>query len=103
VTATAISGFGEKQTVLVSDHMMVPTKTEKHPDLPPNTQPDTKARPKPKYGPDNPPKPTTDKKELGPKATQTKTPDGKPLTTIEGDLPYVSNIEKYYKEYRSDK
>jgi LysM repeat protein len=100
--ATAISGFGEKQTVLVSGHMMVPTKTEKHPDLPPNTQPDTKARPKPKYGPDNPPKPTTDK-EPGVTPKQTQTPDGKPLTTVEGDLPGLDEfLELFNGEVMTD-
>ena len=94
--ANVISGFGDKLTVLVSGHMAVPTKTEKHLEIPPNMQPDTKARPKPKYGPGNPPKPAMDKSDLGPSSKQTKTPDGKPLTTVEGDLPYLDDFLDQY-------
>lgn len=96
--AIVMSGFGDKLTVLVSGHMAVTTKTEKHPDIPPNTQPDAKERPKPKYGPENPPKPTTDKKELGTKTTQTKTPDGKPLTSVDGDIPVLDFLGGYTGE-----
>ena len=89
--AIVMSGFGDKLTVLVSGHVAVPTKTEKHPPIPPNTQPDTRARPKPKYGPDNPPKPDT-KSDPGFQPTRTSTPDGKPVTTVDGDVPYLQDF-----------
>jgi murein DD-endopeptidase MepM/ murein hydrolase activator NlpD len=92
---TVMSGFGDKQAVMVSGHMAIPAKTEKHPDLPPGSKPDSRERPKPKHAPTKPPSPTTDKKDFGPKTTQTKTPDGKPLTVVEGDIPDLSYLGEY--------
>jgi hypothetical protein len=90
--AIVMSGFGDKLTVLVSGHIKVRTKTEKHPDLPPNTQPDTKERPKPKHGPDNPPKTSPNKSEPGALPQPTHTPDGKPITPVEGDIPNLDDF-----------
>ena len=94
--AIVMSGFGDKLTVLVSGHIKVPTKTEKHPDLPPNTQPDTKERPKPKHGPENPPKTSPNKSAPGPLPQPTHTPDGKPITPVEGDIPNLDDFLDHY-------
>ena len=96
---TVMSGFGDKLAVLVSGHMAVSTKTEKHPVLPPNTLPDTKERPKPKYARGNPPKPGAGKSELGPKTTQAKTPEGKPVTIVEGELP---NLDEFLDPFNGE-
>jgi murein DD-endopeptidase MepM/ murein hydrolase activator NlpD len=100
---TVMSGFGDKQAVMVSGHMAIPAKTEKHPDLPPGSKPDSRARPQPKHAPTKPPAPTTDKKDLGPKATPTKTPDGKPLTSVDGDIAALDFLGGYTGEKIEDK
>lgn len=95
LVTTVVSGFGNKLVTLVSAHMVIEAKTEKHPDLPPGTMPDTREKPKPTHGPGKVPSPTTDKKALGLKATSTKTPDGKALTVVEGDIPDLSFLGDY--------
>jgi len=87
LVTTVVSGFGNKLVTLVSAHLVIEARTEKHPELPPGTMPDPREKPKPKHGPGKAPPPTTDKKALGLKATSTKTPDGKALTVVEGDIP----------------
>ncbi|TFW03292.1 DUF3380 domain-containing protein [Oxalobacteraceae bacterium OM1] len=100
MAASVLSGFGDKQTVLVSAHIVVNTKTEKHPDLPPNAQPDPKERGKPAHA-----KPTTQTpdKALGILPKQSKTPDGKPITTGEGDLLELDFLGGFNGEQIEDK
>ena len=85
--ATVISGYGNKLVTLVSPSIKVEAKTEKHPNLKPGQLPSKKEKVKPIYDPKTKQPATTDKKELGLKATPTKTSDGKPLTKVEGDIP----------------
>ena len=100
LVTTVVSGFGNKLVTLISGHMMVQATTEKHPDLPPNTKPKPKERQKPLH--DKRPAPTTDKKELGLKVTPVKTPNGKPLTKVEGDIPALDFLDEYSGEVMTD-
>jgi hypothetical protein len=85
MVGSVLSGFGNKQVVLVSGHIAVDTKTEKHPAIPPHTRPDTKARPRPAHPKDPPPtKQVDDDPGLKPKPTKGK--DGSPVTQVDGDL-----------------
>lgn len=93
--ATVASGYGNKLVTLVSPSIKVEAKTEKHPDVKPGQLPNRYEKPAPIHDPKTKQPPTSNKKDLGPKATPTKTPDGKPLTKVEGDIPDLSFLGEY--------
>lgn len=93
--ATVTSGYGNKLVTLVSPSIKVEAKTEKHPDVKPGQLPNRYEKPAPIHDPKTRKTPTSNKKDLGPKVTPTKTPDGKPLTTVEGDIPDLSFLGEY--------
>lgn len=93
--ATVSSGFGNKLVTLISPSIKVEAKTEKHPDVKPGQLPNKKEKVKPIYPPKQSQPPTSQKKELGPKTTPTQTPEGKPLTKVEGDIPNMDFIDEY--------
>jgi LysM repeat protein len=99
---TVVSGFGNKLITLISAHMVIEGKTEKHPELPPGALPDRREKPKAKYPRGKAPAPTANKKNLGVKATPAKTPDGKPLTVVEGDIPELDFLGGYTGEKITD-
>jgi hypothetical protein len=99
---TVVSGFGNKLITLISGHAVVEGRTEKHPELPSGALPDRHEKPKPKYPIGKAPAPTVNKKELGKKTTSTKTPDGKPLTVVEGDIPELDFLGGYTGEKITD-
>ena len=84
--AAVASGYGNKLVTLVSPSIKVEAKTEKHPDVKPGQLPNGYEKPAPIHDPKTKKTPTSNKKDLGPKVTPTKTPDGKPLTKVEGDI-----------------
>lgn len=90
--ATIISDVGKKIVEIKGGHLMAEAKAEKHPESVDKKKPSTKEKPKPAHPQDSPPKPTTDKKKLGPEANSTKTSDGKPLTKIQGDIPDLNEF-----------
>lgn len=100
--ATVTSGFGNKLVTLVSPSIKVEAKTEKHPTLKPGQLPNKKEKLEPLFPPKKPQPPTSQKPELGPKATPTKTPDGKPLTKVEGDIPSMDFIDEYNGELMTE-
>lgn len=93
--AAVVSGYGNKLVTLVSPSIKVEAKTEKHPEEKSGKTPDRYEKPVPIHDPKTKKKPTTAKKDLGPKVTPTKTPDGKPLTKVEGDIPDLSFLGDY--------
>lgn len=84
---TVISGYGDKLVTLVSPSIRVEAKTQPHPAGPKGKLPSPKAPVKPAFDPAAKQPPTTAKKTLGPVATPSATPDGKPLVTVAGDIP----------------
>ncbi|MBC7703815.1 MAG: DUF3380 domain-containing protein [Rhodoferax sp.] len=84
---TVISGYGDKLVTLVSPSIKVEAKTQPHPNAPKGKLPSPKAPVKPAFDPTAKQPPTTDKKKLGPVAKPSSTEDGKPLVTVEGDIP----------------
>lgn len=100
--ATVISDVGNKLVRITSCHLMAEAKAEKHPESTDKKEPKPKEKPKPAYSSENMPKPTTDKKELGLKATPSKTPDGKPLTLVEGEIPGLDFLGGYTGEKITD-
>lgn len=91
--ATVASGYGNKLVTLVSPSIKVEAKTEKHPDVKPGQLPNRHEKPAPIHNPKTKKTPTSNKKDLGPKVTPMKTPDGKPLTKVEGDIPDLSFLD----------
>ena len=93
--ATVASGYGNKLVTLISPSIKVEAKTEKHPDVKPGQLPNRYEKPAPIHDPKTKQPPTSDKKDLGPKVTLTKTLDGKPLAKVEGDIPDLSFLGEY--------
>jgi N-acetylmuramidase/LysM domain len=93
--ATVASGYGNKLVTLVSPSIKVEAKTEQHPNLKPGELPNKKDKVEPIHDPKARQPATTDKQDLGVKATPTKTADGKPLTKVEGDIPDLSFLGEY--------
>lgn len=91
----AISGYGTKLLTLISPCVKIRGQTEKHPELKPGELPNPKTPIKPAHDPNTNQSPTCDKKDLGLKATGTKTPDGKPLVVVTGDIPDLSFLGEY--------
>jgi hypothetical protein len=89
------SGYGNKLVTTVSENVMITAKTEKHPDS--KASPPRKKDPvTPAFDPNTKQPPTDKKKDLGPVSAPVKTPDGKPLTQVEGDIPDLDLfLEKY--------
>lgn len=83
--ARLMSGYRNTLATLVSPLLVIETELKPHP--PQAQHAGTGERIKPVYGSHNPPRPTVGKKELGPTPRQTATPDGKPVTVVEGDIP----------------
>ena len=100
--ATVASGYGNKLVTLVSPSIKVEAKTEKHPDVKPGQLPNRYEKPAPIHDPKAKKTPTSNKKDLGPKVTPTKTPDGKPLTKVEGDIPGLDFLGGYTAEKITD-
>lgn len=90
--ATVISEVGTKLVRITGGHFVAEATTEEHPASPGKTSGGPKERPQPAHSPVKAPPPTTDKKELGPKTTQGKTPDGKPIATVNGDIPALDEF-----------
>lgn len=93
--ATVASGYGNKLVTLVSPSIKVEARTEPHPNLKPGELPSKKEKVKPIHDPKAKQPATTNKQDLGAKATPTKTTDGKPLTKVEGDIPDLSFLGEY--------
>ena len=91
----AVSGYGNKLLTLISPCVKVTGKTEKHPELNHGEQPSPKEPIKPAYDPNAKQSPTGDKKDLGLRTTDTKTPDGKPLVVVTGDIPDLGFLGEY--------
>lgn len=96
------SGYGNKLVTLVSPSIKIKAKTEKHPDVKRGHLPNKHDKPAPIHDPKAKQPPTTDKKDLGPKVTPTKTPDGKPLTKVEGDIPDLDFLDEYNGEVMAE-
>src|SRR5450830_594077 len=96
--AIVASGYGNKLVTLVSPSIKIEAKTEKHPHLQHGHLPNKKEKVKPIHDPKAKQPATTEKKDLGPKATSMKTPDGKPLTKVEGDIPGLDFLTGYTGE-----
>lgn len=90
---TVMSGYWTKLVTLISPLLVIDTELRPHPK---RTKPGQKEQIKPVYGKHNPPKPTLDKKDLGLEVKQTTTPDEKPATVVEGDIPALDEfLDKY--------
>ena len=100
--AAVASGYGNKLVTLISPSIKVEAKTEKHPDVKPGQLPNRYEKPAPIHDPKTKKTPTSNKKDLGPKVTPTKTPDGKPLTKVEGDIPELDFLDEYNGEVMTD-
>ncbi|MFA5170827.1 MAG: N-acetylmuramidase domain-containing protein [Sulfuriferula sp.] len=91
-----VSGYGNKLVTLISPSIKIEANTESHPDVKPGQLPNKHDKPKPIHDPKTKQPPTSDKKDLGPKTIPTQTPDGKPLTKVEGDIPDLGLfLDKY--------
>lgn len=90
--AVVISGYRNKLVTLISPLLVIDAKLKPHPELKPGERPNPKERIKPTYGSHHPAKPTTDKKDLGPKTRQAATSDGRPVTVVEGDIPALDEF-----------
>jgi LysM repeat protein len=93
--AVVPSGYGNKLVTLVSPSIKVEAKTEPHPNVNKGELPKAKEKVVPIHDPKTKQSPTTEKKDLGITAKPTKTPDGKPLVKVEGDIPDVSFLGDY--------
>lgn len=93
-----VSGYGNKLVTLRSQRIKIEATTERHPDLKPGERPNPKEKTKSAHDPAKKQLPTTGKEDLGNKTTATKTPDGKPVTVVEGDIPDFSYLDKYSDE-----
>ena len=93
--AMVASGYGNKLVTLVSPSIKVEAKTEKHTDLKTGQLPNKKEQVEPIHDTKTKQVATTNKKDLGVKATPAKTPDGKPLIKVEGDIPDLSFLGTY--------
>ena len=100
--ATVVSGYGNKLVTLLSPSVKIEAKTEKHPDVKNGALPNRKEKIDPIHDPKARQPATSDKKDLGLKTTSTKTPDGKPLTKVEGDIPDLDFLDKYNDEVMTD-
>jgi len=93
-----VSGYGNKLVTLISQRIKIEATTERHPDLKPGERPNPKEKTESAHDPAKKQLPTTGKEDLGNKTTATKTPDGKPVTVVEGDIPDFSYLDKYSDE-----
>lgn len=93
---TVMSGYGNKLCTLVSPLVVINTKLKPHPKQKPETYPDPKEPIKSTYGPHNPTKLIAQKKDLGPQTRHSSTPDGKPVTVVEGD---ISRLDEFLDKY----
>ncbi|HEY8099339.1 MAG TPA: N-acetylmuramidase domain-containing protein [Burkholderiaceae bacterium] len=100
--AAVTSGYGNKLVTLVSPSIKVEAKTELHPGTEHGKLPNKKEKGRPIYDPNTKQPATKEKKELGPKVTPTKTPDGKPLAKVEGDIPGLDFLDGYTGEKITD-
>lgn len=100
--ATVVSGYGNKLVTLVSPSIKLEAKTEKHPNLKPGELPNKKEKVAPLHDPKTKQPATTEKKDLGTKVTATKTPDGKPLAKVEGDIPLLDFLNGFENEKLTD-
>jgi LysM repeat protein len=92
--ASVVSGYGTKFATFISPLLVVDSKLEAHPTKP-GTVESRKEALKPAYDRSKTSEPTTEKKRLGPTTTQTRTPDGKPLVKVKGDIPDLSFFGDY--------
>lgn len=99
---TLVSGYGNKLVTLLSPSVKIDGKTEKHPELKPGERPNPKEPIKPAFDPKAKQPPTTGKEDLGLKPKPTTTPDGKPLTTVKGDVPDLSFLDEYNGEVMTE-
>lgn len=90
--ATIISGFGNKLVTLVSGHLLAKASTEQHPGGTGKNAPNSREKPKPAHAPMKPPVPNPTKSKSGPATQTSKTPDGKAITIVEGDLPRLDDF-----------
>ena len=86
-----VSGYGNKLVTLISPSVKVKAKTEKHPE---GSKPGPTKIPT-AFDPKKQQVPTTGKKDLGVNTTPTKTPDGRPVVIVEGDIPDLSFLGEY--------
>lgn len=93
--AVVASGYGNKLVTLVSPSIKVEARTEPHPNVTKGKLPQAKEKVAPIHNPKTKQPPTTEKKDLGITTKPTKTPDGKPLVKVEGDIPDVSFLGDY--------
>jgi hypothetical protein len=96
LVATVMSGYRNKLVTIRSPRYRVDGKAERDPGAKAGEVLQVEPARKPIYDPKSPPAATTDKKELGPNATPTKTEDNRPLIKVEGDIPDLDLIlDKY--------
>lgn len=91
---TFMSGYWNKLVTLVSPLLVIDAELKPHPEHAKQTS--REERIKPAHGPHNPATPTTGKKKLGPIARQTTSPEGKPVTVVEGDIPALDEFLDTY-------
>lgn len=96
VVATVVSGKRSKIVTITTERLKLDAKTEPHPAMP-GQQPNPKEPVKPAF----PPKQNQAPMRLDPpvpKTTPSQTPDGKPLTIVQGEIPNVDFLDVYNGE-----
>lgn len=90
--ANVASGYRNKLCTLISPLIVVETELKPHPKLKQGERVNSRDPIKPEYGDHHPATPTTEKKDLGPKARKSSTAEGKPVTVVEGDIPLLDEF-----------
>lgn len=89
---TVVSGYRNKLCTLISPLLVIDTELKPHPESKGSERKNPRNPIKPEYGDHHLAKPTTEKKDLGPKTRKSSTPDGKPVTLVEGDIPLLDEF-----------
>ncbi|QBE65946.1 LysM peptidoglycan-binding domain-containing protein [Pseudoduganella lutea] len=89
-----LSGPRNKLVSVTTDRLKLDGKALPHPQEPVNKPLSPKEPVKPAFDPKKPQSPATQPLP-GPKTTPTTTPDGKPLTIVEGEIPNVDFLDVY--------
>jgi murein DD-endopeptidase MepM/ murein hydrolase activator NlpD len=101
---TVISGYRNKLVTILASSVKLEGKTEEHPALKPNEQPNPREKGDPIYDPKAKQPPTDNKKDLGPTTKGEETADGKPVVKVEGDVQYLDEfLDTYVGGEISDK
>jgi murein DD-endopeptidase MepM/ murein hydrolase activator NlpD len=98
VVARALSGYGTKLVTVLSPRVKIEGNTEEHPVANEEQVPSKTKKPLPIFPPNEKKTATAEKKALGLKTAETKTPDGKPLVKVEGDIPNMEFLDDFNGE-----